>query len=493
MVKFLENYKIYYINLDQRKDRNTFFSEQMSSLEIKNYERIKACTEDDVPLNTLKQGNALGCRNVEIATSLSHINAIKYFVENSNDEYAMFCEDDADLDNLKKINFTITDLFNNFKEAECFQLAISTREDATLNFGVHKRTPWDFNCTVYLISKEYAKKIVNTYAKDGYFALDNFTSLDILDYRNNSYIKSQPTAEYIVYGSTTTLSCPLFSYTLSNSSIQTSDEHNRQNIKSKNDFLQKWSAFQKIEFYDLIDSKKSYFSDSILNNKVISKKITVVVPWRPTESRIKICDYMLNWYSLEFPEFDIVLCDSKHETFNLSASRNIGIRKAFNEGSDVVLAVDADFFPAKDSLIKAILNSINTDRISIPFNRHVEVTLEGTKEFLNKNPLSIDMNKQITTTPKLVNGQTDRLWICSGLIVITKKAFEELGEFDENYIGWGQEDIDYHKRYLDKYGRLFDYIDGFGMSLEHSRDEWKPSNTHNADYFKSKHGNSYIL
>lgn len=494
MTKFLENYKIYYINLSERKDRDDIFIQQMSELGIKRYERIEALTEFDVPESTLAQGRTKGCRNVEIATSLSHLTAIKYFIENSDDEYGMFCEDDAKLDNLRKINFTITDLFNNFKGTECFQLAISTREDVSLNFNAHERTPWDFNCTVYLISREYGKKLVDTYIKNNIFVLDNFVSLSILDYRNNAYILSQPTAEWIVYGMTTTISCPLFSFNISKSSIQVSDEHHRQNVKSANDYEVRWSKSATIEYQDIIStSNKSYFSKSFLDNIIVNKKIAVVIPWRRTESRAEIFTYLTKWYCKEFPTFSIILSDSNHQIFNLSSSRNKGIIEAFEGGADIVLSSDADFFPSKDSLIKAILNSIKTEHISLPYNDYVELSYEGTKKFLEERPESINLHNRRNTNPKLKDGKTDRLWVCSGLLVITKKTFNELGGFDENYVGWGQEDIDYHKRYLDKYGRLFDYIDGIGVSLEHSREEWKTSSNDNVRYFTSKYGKDYIF
>jgi len=227
----------------------------MKKLKIEKYNRVEAYTRTDILEENLKLGISLGCSDVEIATSFSHIKAIKTFLEESDKEYAIICEDDADLTNIEKIMFSVEDLFKTFKDTECFQLASSTREDIDLNFVIHERTDWDFNTTVYAINKKYAKGIVDRYYVDNNFSLNNFVPIDILDYRNDQYIKSQPVSEYVVYESEKTLSCSLFSYTLSESSIQTSEESKRQNIKSKKDTIFYWNNFENIFISNLLGQR----------------------------------------------------------------------------------------------------------------------------------------------------------------------------------------------------------------------------------------------
>ena len=490
---FFQDCPLYYINLKDRKDRDDLFISQMKDLDIKNYKRINASTIEDVSYKIIQDFMSYGCTPSEAATTVSHLIAIKYFLENSNSEYAVICEDDADLSNSNNLTFAIFDLFKYSNNVQCFQLGISTREDIDPNFSMHRITPWDFNSSTYTLTKKYAQEIVSKFFINNAISLDNFVQSDIFDYRNSSWIKSSPVSEYVVYDRDKTVTCPIFTFTISKSSVQISDEHFRQNIKSRNDFLEYWSKFDSIDYEDLLAKNSSFFSDSLLNNLISNKKISLVIPWRPTNSRIEIFDYLINWYSTEFPEINIVLSDSDHEKFNLSASRNKGILKAINDGAELILSSDADFFPSKDVLTRAIYNSLNTDRISVPYNDYIELTYEGTQKFLKNDKSCMHMYNKRNFNPRLVNGKTDRLWVCSGLLAITKEKFLELGQFDENYIGWGQEDIDYHKRYLDKYARLFDYIDGIGLSLEHSRDEWKNNSNQNIEYFKSKYGEEYIF
>jgi len=233
--------------------------------------------------------------------------------------------------------------------------------------------------------------------------------------------------------------------------------------------------------------------------------IFLVIPWRETKTRKYIFQKLILWYKKNFPNINIILADSKHKVFNLSASRNIGIKQSFNSGADIVLVSDADFFSSKQNITLAIENTLSTERLSLPYTTYLELDIKGTSLFLENNHEYINSYKVKSHRPELINGNTNILWPCSGMNIFSKKVFNEVGPFDENYIGWGQEDIDYHKRYLDMYGTLFDYIDGLGISLDHKRDDWggshrdgdfpvaTPIENPNAKYFIKKHGEGYII
>lgn len=244
---------------------------------------------------------------------------------------------------------------------------------------------------------------------------------------------------------------------------------------------------------NFLQIETNFFLEPTLPDTPIDKTVSVVIPWRETPSRVELFNYLIGWYSNNFPSFKIVLSDSEHETFNLAASRNIGIKRAFDDGSDIVICSDSDVFVSKDSIVKSILNAIDTNNITIPYKELRKITKDGTDRFLQNDAQSFDMLERKASVPYLVENEPQRLSPCAGILIITKNLFSEFGGFDESYSGWGVEDVDYHKRYLDKYGRLFDYIDGSIISLYHSKEEWLNPDNRNVDLFKSKHGSDYIF
>lgn len=250
---FFKDYPIYYINLQSRVDRNKYIIDHFTKNNIKNYYRVDANTPDSLLKKTIEVAKNLGATKYEIASSSSHIKAVKSFVENSDKEYGVFCEDDVDISNINKVNFSIDDLFLNFKlKVECFQLGVSTREDVSSNFKMRLRGPWDFNCSLYVMNRDYAKKILNNYTINNEYIFDNFIKKEILDYRSNSIITSTPVPEYIIYGLTDAITCPISTFEIFDSSMNFSDECYRQNIKSRNDFLSYWHNYDIIRIVDLL-------------------------------------------------------------------------------------------------------------------------------------------------------------------------------------------------------------------------------------------------
>lgn len=249
---FFQEYPIYYINLKDRQDRDSYIVNHFSENSVINFNRIEAKTPNDLDSVVKIQAKNFGITENECATTYSHIFAINYFLENSLSEYGIFFEDDVDINNLNKVMFTIDDLFNYFnKNVECIQIGISTREDFPTNFNLRHKTPWDFNCSAYIINKSYAQKLINTYYENKIYSLSKFNPVKILDYRSGNFISTKPVAESIVYDITNTITCPITTFQIMESSINFSDEQYRQNHKSRNDFLNHWNTYGSISLEDL--------------------------------------------------------------------------------------------------------------------------------------------------------------------------------------------------------------------------------------------------
>jgi hypothetical protein len=239
---FFENLPIYYINLENRIDRNSLFLKQMKENNIQNYFRVNAFSKNDVPYEKY------GMSKQEIACSISHMMALQEFILSKYD-FAIICEDDVDLSNSNKMNFNFVEKFSHLKNSLfCIQTSIATRNEVDMNFKIHARSFWDFGTMSYIINKEYAKILLREYFWENKESFYNFVAKKVEDPRGG-IIETKPVADELIYSLTETLSIPIFTYMLVESDICGSDEYYFQFQKGREDFIKYWLR------YDIIDYK----------------------------------------------------------------------------------------------------------------------------------------------------------------------------------------------------------------------------------------------
>ena len=98
---FFKEIPLYYINLENRKDRNDYMMEHLEKQGCKEYYRINAFSPDMLSENVLQDGKDLGTTIYETAATFSHILAVKTYLENSSSDYVIITEDDVDFDNVE--------------------------------------------------------------------------------------------------------------------------------------------------------------------------------------------------------------------------------------------------------------------------------------------------------------------------------------------------------------------------------------------------------
>ena len=217
-----------------------------------------------------------------------------------------------------------------------------------------------------------------------------------------------------------------------------------------------------------------------------NSRLGIVIPWRPTPTRIKAFEAVLDYYKSRFPESKIYLEDYRSTTFNLSASRNIGCEKAFADGCEYVLVVDADSFVAVDAVHKA-LDVVKEKGIAC-FAFEFVVYLSS-NELLDEFAKSgFDFSIADGFGPKMPSHM-------SSAIVLSKKVFEELNGWDERFIGWGHEDMAFSEAHLGVYESLIGRATGeiIVMAFHRDRDFSKELDNRNIylDYMKLKEENNY--
>lgn len=114
--------------------------------------------------------------------------------------------------------------------------------------------------------------------------------------------------------------------------------------------------------------------------------------------------------------------------FNRSWGFNVGAKYA---NSNVLILTDCDLIMNPDKFIEAIKKIQNYDVVS-PYSSVVDLTQQET---------TMDLNS-IVNIDRPGRGETDiqKINICGGMTIFRKDAYEKIGGYHEDFIGWGGED-----------------------------------------------------
>ena len=165
---------IYYVNLDHRTDRRDYMESQFDYWKISNFHRISATkylsTEDYKWQHLVLDTEELIYGSAAVANSITHIEMIKNWLETTSEQYLIIMEDDYDLSLIEYWNFDWNYLMNHIPENwDCI----------LLGFENEKIIPFFLTPLLYetgfgpcLLSRDYAKKLVNLHYIDNKFKLN---------------------------------------------------------------------------------------------------------------------------------------------------------------------------------------------------------------------------------------------------------------------------------------------------------------------------------
>lgn len=160
----------YYLSLEESIDRRENLENQFKDYNINKVnsivsKRFKEC--DDVLhgqfVNTLTDASK-GC-------CTSHMKCIKKWLNETDEPYGFFCEDDLSLETVRYWNFTWKEFIDSLPEDwECVQLMWV--RDNTSEIKLRERYFDDWSATAYIMKRERAQKIIDTYYYDDEFHFD---------------------------------------------------------------------------------------------------------------------------------------------------------------------------------------------------------------------------------------------------------------------------------------------------------------------------------
>jgi GR25 family glycosyltransferase involved in LPS biosynthesis len=166
----LENFPtVYYMSLEESVDRQKNIEEQFLKYDIvaNPFKSKRFAESDDVLtgkyLHQLNAGTA-GC-------CVSHLKAIKKWYEETEEDYAFFCEDDLSLETVQYWDFTWEQFVNKLPSDWDVVQLLTIRNDFD-TFELRERYWNDWSATAYIIKRDYAKRLIDNYILEDTYHLE---------------------------------------------------------------------------------------------------------------------------------------------------------------------------------------------------------------------------------------------------------------------------------------------------------------------------------
>jgi hypothetical protein len=224
---------VYYISLEESVGRQKNITKQFSQYGITPIPIISKRFKDSDDIVTGKYINQL--LPGTIGCAVSHLKAIKEWYNTTNEDYAFFCEDDLSLETVQYWNFTWTQFINSLpNDWECVQLLYLKNDGNVSSLDLKEREWDDWAVTAYIITRDYAKKIIDSYCIEDTYNLE----------LKNSEV--MPLVETLFYSLGKSYSIPLFvedctlNSTFTENKEHDQDLHGSTHRRSYDKIIQLW-------------------------------------------------------------------------------------------------------------------------------------------------------------------------------------------------------------------------------------------------------------
>lgn len=183
-----------------------------------------------------------------------------------------------------------------------------------------------------------------------------------------------------------------------------------------------------------------------------SPSISIVIPWqdRGDERRRLIFEYVLAYY--QSTEFEVVVgtYPLDDQPLNRSRLRNEGAKKA---SGDVLFFVDADTLVPLDQVTEACNQANQQHGVVLPHDLfRTQATAEQVEQVLGG--ADWEQFLDLSRTPYRDSEPLSKDWHVGPTYAVRRDVFFDLGGFDEEFVGWGEEEKDFLLRATKVHGPL---------------------------------------
>jgi hypothetical protein len=233
---------VYVINLKSREDRLDHIKKEFNKHNVKDYTIIEAVDGSNEDLSLLVDNiETIPISKNEIACSISHLKAIKHWLDTSTSHYAIIAEDDLILETVNSWQWTWNEFLSKINlDYDILQLV--TTNEYSVNTSIHYREIRDHGAVCYLIKRPWAERLISKHLINDKF---------IFDHKD----KRRLVADGLIYSQAICLAFPLLTYSTDFDSSIHQDHVGNWHLRSKNETLNFWLTKPKTMYRKLSDNK----------------------------------------------------------------------------------------------------------------------------------------------------------------------------------------------------------------------------------------------
>jgi GR25 family glycosyltransferase involved in LPS biosynthesis len=170
MIEKLKNFpQIYYVSYYSSLERRVELELQFQKYKIRDFNAF--ITTDEIDNASIIKGPFLHqMHKATINCVTSHLRALKYWYQNSKEQYLIMFEDDVFFNTIDYWNFSWDQFMSKLpNQWDCIQLLVIRQKLSQINF---RQRQWnDWAATAYLIKREYVNRLLEQYYPQEEFLL----------------------------------------------------------------------------------------------------------------------------------------------------------------------------------------------------------------------------------------------------------------------------------------------------------------------------------
>tara|TARA_B100001093_G_scaffold96028_1_gene88056 strand:- start:1839 stop:2636 length:798 start_codon:yes stop_codon:yes gene_type:complete len=163
---------VLWLNLDRYQDRQKYMVDHLEYWGVEDHTRIVGIDgKEDDPSSYLKGRVPDNMNPGEIGCVLTHLSALKYFVNQTTHNEVIIMEDDIDLSPVKHWTFTWREIRKNLPiNTDTCQFTIINPNG--IHLKLHHRFINDFSAACYLITRHHAEKVLRCHQRGDLWKID---------------------------------------------------------------------------------------------------------------------------------------------------------------------------------------------------------------------------------------------------------------------------------------------------------------------------------